>query len=359
MEYKSKGVDESPIMKMKKKLLGLALAVLSCFAFTACSDEGKELQDMNLAKYMELGEYTNVEVTTVLKAVTDEEVETQMKSLFAVHAEKIGVTDRAVADGDTVNIDFAGYMNDVAFDGGTGEDYDLEIGSGTFIEGFEDGLIGVMPGKEVDLNLTFPADYHSADLAGQAVVFKVTVNYIIPEITDETVAALENESYGTKAELEAYATEIIQSEVDEENYDNIVRLAMQKIIADTTFKEVPEFLIEQQKAIVEGQLSTTLEGSGVDLDTYLSIIYGTTLDAIAEANVKERMAIQEIANEAGIVVTDEELDAELKSMADDYGVTNEQILEMMGTDREYYREYMYGVKVYDYVYENTTVKEAE
>lgn len=346
-------------MKMKKKLIGLALVAMSCFAITACSDEGKELQDINLTKYMELGEHTNLEVAATLEEVSADEVEEQMEYLFSLHAQKVGVTDREVKAGDTVNINFAGYMNDVAFDGGTGENYDLEIGSGTFIEGFEDGLIGVMPGEETSLNLTFPTDYHSADLAGQPVVFKVTVNYIIPEITDETVAALEDEDYTTRAELEAYATEIIQAEVDDENYDNVVRLAMQKIIADTTFKEVPEFLLEQQKTIVEGQLSTTLEGTGVDLDTYLSVIYGTTLDAIAEANVKERMVIQAIANENNIVVTDEELDAELKLMADDYGVTNEQILQMMGTDREYYREYMYGVKVYDFVYENTVVTEAE
>lgn len=347
-------------MKMKKKLLALALAVVSCFTLTACgSDEGKELQDINLDKYLQVGEHTNLEVATTLKEVTAGEVKEQMEYIFSIHAEKVGVTDRAVKSGDTVNIDFAGYMNDVAFDGGTGTDYDLKIGSGTFIPGFEEGLVGVMPGVETDLSLTFPTDYHSADLAGQAVVFKVTVNYIIPEITDETVAALQNESYGTKAELEAYAREIIQNEVDDENYDDVVRLAMQKVIADTTFKEVPDFLIEQQKEIVKGQLSATLEGTGVDIDTYLSVIYGTTLDAIAEANVKERMVIQAIANDTGIAITDEELDAELKLMADDYGVTNEQILEMMGTDREYYREYMYGVEVYDYIYENTVVTAAE
>ena len=346
-------------MKMKKKLLGLALAVLSCFALTACNDEGKELKDMNLDKYLKLGEYTNVEVTTTLAEVSDKEVNEQMEYMFTVQAAEIGVKDRAVENGDTANINFVGYLNDVAFDGGTGENYDLKIGSGTFIDGFEEGLIGVMPGEEVDLNLTFPANYSSADLAGQSVVFKVTVNYIVPEITDANVAALENEDYATAVELEEAARAIIQEKVDDENYDNVVRLAMQNIIKEATFKEVPEFLIEQQKEIVKGQLSTTLEGTGVDIDTYLSVIYGTTLEDIAMANVKERMVIQAIANAQGIVITDEDLEAELKIMADDYGVTNDQILEMMGTDRAYYREYMYGVKVYEYIYENTVVKAAE
>lgn len=346
-------------MKMKKKLVGLALAVLACFSLTACSDEGKELQDMNLNKYLSLGEYTNIEVSPVLKEVTDEDVEEQMEYLFSMQTSDMGVTDRAVENGDIANINFAGYMNDVAFDGGTGEDFDLEIGSGTFIDGFEEGLIGAMPGVEVELPLTFPADYHSADLAGQDVVFKVTVNYIVPEMTDETVKALNNEEYASVAELEAYARSIIEEEVNDDNYDAIVRAAMQKIITNTTFKKIPDFLLEQQKVILEGQLSSTLEGTNVDIDTYLSVFFGKTLAEIAEDNVKERLVIQAIANEAGITVTDEEVEEELLSIATDYAVTTDQILQLMGTDRAYYREYMYGVKVYDYVYQNAVVVEAE
>lgn len=346
-------------MKMKKKLVGLVLAVLSCFALTACSDEGKELQDMNLDKYMKLGEYTNIEISPALAEVTDEDVEAKMDELFIDQIDDSGVTDRAVEDGDIANINFAGYQNDVAFEGGTGEDYDLEIGSGTFIPGFEEGLIGVMPGEEIDLALTFPEDYHSADLAGQEVVFKVTVNYIVPEISDESVSALNNENYATAAELEAYAKEIVQAEVDDENYDLVVRLATQKIIANTTFKEIPEFLIEQQKSIIEGQLATTLEGTNIDVDTYLSAFYGSSLAEIAESNVKERLVIQAIANEVGIEVTDEELDAEIAAIAEDYAVSNEYMLELMGTDRAYYREYMYGVEVYEYIYQNAVIVEAE
>lgn len=344
---------------MKKKLLALALAVVSCFTLTACgSDEGKELQDMNLNKYLELGEYTNLEVAPYLEEVTDKAVEEQMEYLFSIQAKDAGVKDRAVENGDVANIDFAGYLDGVAFDGGTGNQ-DLEIGSGTFIPGFEEGLIGVMPGEEIDLPLTFPTDYYSADLAGQEVVFKVTVNYIIPEITDETVKALGNENYASVAELEAFAREIVQEEVDSNNYDTIVRVATQKIIANTTFKEIPDFLLEQQKIIVEEQVAYSLQGTNIDVDTYLTMFYGSSLDEIAEANVKERLVIQAIANAEGIVVTDEELDAELEGFATDYGVTTDQILEMMGTDREYYREYMYGVKVYEFIYNNTIVSDAQ
>lgn len=344
---------------MKKRVLALALAVISCFMLTACdSNEGKELKDMDLSKYMELGEYTNVEVSPALQEVRDTAVQAKMELIFNSELGEGGITDRAVENGDIANIDFVGYLDGVAFDGGTGN-YDLEIGSGTFIPGFEEGLVGVMPGETVELPLAFPADYHSADLAGKEVVFAVTVNYILPEISDETVKALGNENYTTAAELEAYARDVVQQEVDDSNYDTVVKAAMYKIVSETTFKEVPDFLIEQQTAILTEQLNYTLQGTGIDVDTYLTMLYGSTLEEIAEENVKERLVIQAIANAEGIVVTDEEVEEELTYIAKDYAITNDQLLEMMGTDRAYYREYMYGVKVYEFVYNNTVVTEAQ
>ena len=122
---------------------------------------------------------------------------------------------------------------------------------------------------------------------------------------------------------------------------------------------MPDFLVEQQKTIVKEQVEYSLQGTNIDVDTYLSMFYGSSLDEIAEQNVKERMVIQAIANAEGITVTDEELDGELETFATDYGVTTDQILEMMGTDREYYREYMYGVKVYEVIYNNAVVLDAQ
>lgn len=343
---------------MKKRILALALAVLCCFTVVACNDEGKELKDMKLSKYMELGEYTNVEVSPVLSQVSDVRVQEQMQELFNTQVVDFGITDRAVAVGDIANIDFAGYIDGVAFEGGTGR-YNLEIGSGDFIEGFEDGLIGAMPGEAVELNLTFPENYGSADLAGKDVVFEVTVNYIVPEMSDELIAKFNNENYSTVQEMEDFVRGLVQQEVDLENKDRVIKAAMQKIIANSTFKEVPEFLIEQQKTVIKNKLAPTLEGTGVDIETYLTVFYGSTLAQTAEANVKERMVIQAIANEAGIEVTDEELDAALEEVGANYGVTGEEMLTMMGYDRGYYREFLIGMEVYDYVYENAVVVEAE
>lgn len=343
---------------MKKRIMALALAVLCCFTMVACSDEGKELKDMKLSKYMELGEYTNVEVSPVMFQISEVRVQEQMQELFNSQVVDYGITDRAVAVGDIVNIDFVGYIDGVEFEGGSGQ-YNLEIGSGDFIDGFEDGLIGVMPGEVVELNLTFPADYGSADLAGKAVVFEVRVNHIVPEMTDEVIAKFNNENYSNYAEMEEFVRGLVQAEVDLENKDRIIKAAMQKIISNTTFKEIPEFLIEQQKTIIKNKLAPTLEGTGIDVETYLTVIYGTTLEQTAEANVKERMVIQAIANEAGIEVTDEELNSALEEVGANYGVTGEEVLTMMGYDRSYYREFLIGMEVYEYIYENAVVVEAE
>ena len=343
---------------MKKKFLALALAVLACFTMVACSDEGKELKDINLSKYMELGEYTNVEVSPLMYQLSEVRVQEQMQELFNSQVVDYGITDRAVAVGDIANIDFVGYIDGVEFEGGSGQ-YNLEIGSGDFIAGFEDGLIGVMPGEIVELNLTFPVDYGSSDLAGKDVVFQVKVNHIVPEMTDEVIAKFNNENYSNYQEMEEFVRGLVQAEVDMENKDRVIKAAMQKIISDTTFKEIPDFLIEQQKTIIETKLSANLEGTGVDVETYLTVLYGTTLEQTAEANVKERMVIQAIANEAGIEVTEEELDTALEEVAANYGVTSEEMLTMMGYDRADYREFLIGMEVYEYVYENAIVVEAE
>lgn len=343
---------------MKKKLLALALAVMACFTLTACSDEGKELKDMDLSKYVALGQYTNVEVSPLTVKVSEFQVEEQMRELYNAQVRNMGVTDRAVEMNDTANIDFIGYMDGVAFEGGSGQ-YDLKIGSGDFIEGFEDGLVGAMPGETVTLDLTFPADYHRSEYAGKDVRFDVVVNYIMPTMTDEVIESLDNENYGSVAELESFVTNMLQEEADAENKKRVINAAMYKIIMDSTFTEIPDFLLEQQKTIIQNQLSTTLEGSGFDAESYLQFMYGTSLSETAEQNVKERLVIQAIANETGIEVTDEELDTYLNGLASDYGMTVDEVYAMTGRDREYTREYLYAVEVYQYVYDNTVVVEAE
>ena len=147
----------------------------------------------DVEQYVTLGEYKGLQVTVTEPAVDDATLETELESVYFanVTAENGGITDRAVAEGDTINLDYEGKKDGVAFSGGTAAGASLTIGSGQFIAGFEEGLVGVKPGETVDLDLTFPEEYHSADLAGQAVVFTVTVNYIQPtEMEDSVVAGM-------------------------------------------------------------------------------------------------------------------------------------------------------------------------
>ena len=143
---------------------------------TAASETQAEITDKG--EVTKLGEYKGMEVTKEDTTVTDDEVVTRIQNILAANPEIIEITDRPAQEGDTVNIDYVGMKDGVAFDGGTAEGYDLELGSGVFIDGFEDGLIGANTGEERSLNLTFPENYGNADLAGQAVVFDVTVNKI-------------------------------------------------------------------------------------------------------------------------------------------------------------------------------------
>lgn len=352
------------------------MVALACFSVVACDEDTTEnsenaggssevvsdttldveLKDMDIESYITLADYKDIQAEVTLEEVSEEDVREQMEYSFEMQVSSaVGVTDRAIVNGDIVNIDFVGYLDGVAFEGGTGADYDLEIGSGAFVPGFEEGLIDAMPGTTVEVPLTFPTNYHE-ELAGKDVVFEVTVNYIFPEITDETVAGLGNSDYATVAELEAFARNLVQKDVDEYNYDLVVRIATAKIVNESTFHEIPEELIAQQRAIVEKQISSNVAGYGLDVETYLSMVYGSTLEEVATENVKERIVIQAIANAEGIEITDEHLDAELTYMALNYGLaSNDQILELMGTDRAYYREYMLGMQIYKLIYENTTV----
>jgi hypothetical protein len=215
---------------MKKKTLGLLAAVLSVAMLAGCGakdtgngtgtatgagTESTALKDMDVDKYVTLGEYKGLEVSVDTVEVDEDEWDTLVNNVYYgnITAENGGITDRAVETGDTVNIDYEGKKDGVAFDGGTDQGYDLTIGSGQFIAGFEDGLIGVMPGETVDLDLTFPENYGNADLAGQAVVFTVTVNYIQPaqdgEFSDEVISNFGIDGVTNEEELRQYAYDFI------------------------------------------------------------------------------------------------------------------------------------------------------
>jgi len=340
---------------MKKKILALALAAVMVFSFAACSDEDKNPVDIKMSKYMTVEQLDNFEVEATLYELTDEDVEAATRDLFNAMSEPVGIIDRAVENGDWVNIDFVGYKDEVAFDGGSSQGELLEIGSGTFIDGFEDGLIGVTPGQPVDLNLKFPENYTNADLAGQDVVFNVTVNFIVPEINDTTVAGLEQPEYSNAAEMKAYVKTTLQEELDESNKNRVITLAKNKIMNATEYKEVPEFLVTQQTEIITNKHADIIAQYGVSIDEFFQVVYQSTVAETANNNVKERMLIIYMAQELDIVVSDEELETELTNMAAENAITADELLVQYNNDKEYFREYLLAMKIYDYIYENTTV----
>ena len=364
---------------MKKKTLGLLAAVLSVAMLTGCGakDTGDAtgstaqgaadsvvLKDLDVDKYVTLGEYKGLEVSVDTVEVDEDEWDTLVNNVYYgnITADNGGIVDRAVETGDTVNIDYEGKKDGVAFDGGTAQGYDLTIGSGQFIDGFEDGLIGVMPGETVDLDLAFPEGYGNADLAGQAVVFTVTVNYIQPaqdgELNDEIISNFGIDGVTNEEELRQYAYDYLNENAQQNYESNVEQAVMDAFMANNTFTSVPEALVQKYSDAAESSITSMASAYGVDGDTFTQYYYGQDLDTFlstysAEA-AKQDIALQAVANREDLNISDEELDQILQDRATAAGY--DTIEEYIGeTSKEDYREYFLYDKVTDYLVENAKI----
>lgn len=349
---------------MKKKMLSLMTLCLTVFCLAGCggNNDSTALKDMKVDKYVTLGEYKGIQVTVPAPAVDEEELTYWMNSIYQGSVtEENGIKDRAVAVGDTANIDYVGKKDGVAFDGGTAEGYNLTIGSGQFIDGFEDGLVGVMPGETVDLNLSFPENYGSADLAGQAVVFTVTVNYIMPtEMDDTIIAGLGLEGVTDRESFRQYVQDYLYATA-EQNYDASVQNAvLNAFMASNTFTEVPEDLVTKYEEAARTNIESTATSYGTDVDTFTNVYYGMDFESFvttysADA-AKQDLALQAVANAENLNISDEELDSMLLEHAQASGYTT--IEEFIGeTSKEDYREYFLFDKVLNFLVENAVVSE--
>ena len=364
---------------MKKKTLGLLAAVLSVAMLAGCGakDTGETtgstsqgttdsvvLKDLDVDKYVTLGEYKGLEVSVDTVEVDEDEWNTLVNNVYYgnITADNGGIVDRAVETGDTVNIDYEGKKDGVAFEGGTAQGYDLTIGSGQFIAGFEDGLIGVMPGETVDLNLTFPEGYKSEELAGQAVVFTVTVNYIQPaqdgELNDEIISNFGIDGVTNEEELRQYAYDYLNENAQQNYETNVQQAVMDAFMANNTFTTVPEALVQKYSDAAESSITSMASSYGVDGDTFTQYYYGqdlaTFLASYSEEAAKQDIALQAVANKEDLNISDEELDQMLqeRATAAGYDTTSEYIGE---TSKEDYREYFLYDKVMDYLVENAQI----
>lgn len=301
--------------------------------------------EVTLKPEVKLGAYTGLEITEVSAEVTDADVQAELDRVANSNARMVEVTDRAAQLGDTVNIDFTGYLDGEEFEGGKGESHPLELGSGSFIPGFEDQLVGVNTGAEVDVNVTFPEDYQAENLKGKAVVFKVKVNDIktkeLPTIDDDFASDVSE--FDT---LEEYKKSIADklAETKAKNAKNAMEAeAIEKATANAEV-DVPQCMIDNR---VENQIEEyrhNLSHSGIELEQYLQYM-GMTLDAMKEdlakhaaTDVKQMLVMEAIAKDAAVEVSDAELDEELQKLADQYKMTLEEIKERLGENIKYQTE---------------------
>lgn len=309
--------------------------------------ESLSLNETDVEKYVTLGDYSNI-----VTSVGEDYLNTLVLDTYNAYVTvEDGITDKAVETGDTVDIDYEGKKDGVAFAGGTAAGASLTIGSGQFIAGFEDGLIGVMPGETVDLDLTFPKSYGNAELAGQAVVFTVTVNYIKPgleDMKDSVVADIGIEGVNTVEELRQYVYDYMYSD-DQWRYTIV-----NKLIAQSTFEEIPEAYVEAARETLTANLEDIASYYGISADEYTSYFYGMSVEyfvnAYAEEGVKQDFVLQAIANREKLNVTDEELQSQLEEYASNAGYTS--VEEFIGEiSKEDYRNYFMSEKVYEFLTE--------
>lgn len=320
------------------------------------------IQDLDIEEYVTLNDYANMTVEVAKSEVTDDDIK------GIIDSELMYATKGEVKTGDTVNIDYVGKKDGVAFAGGTASGYELEIGSGTFIDGFEDGLIGVSVGDTVDLNLTFPENYGSAELAGKDVVFTVTVNSILlnggyDSLTDEDIKNY-GMAYADKEELWA-AGEKLANERAEAAYDASVRSsAVSNVLEQSTVNSIPEYLVEEEAQNYLNYMTELCQSVyDIDLEGYVTMYYGMEMDDfnsevmdMSREAVKGYLVYEAIARAEGINVTQQEIEKRADEEAAEYGYSSgSELIDEVGFTT--YRMYIVQGLVSDRLSELVKVEE--
>ena len=286
---------------------------------------------------VKLGEYKGLHVDVAPAEVTDEDVEAELKKQQEENAVENDVDDRPLKEGDTAKLDYAGTVDGVAFDGGTAEGQTLVIGSHSFIDGFEDQMIGMNIGEEKDLNVTFPEEYHAKELAGKAAVFHVKLNGIsektLPELDDEF--ASEVSEFDTLEEYKAdVRTKLLEKK--EEAVKTQKENALTEKAVENAEMDIPAMMIESQAEDMVRDFGQRLQMQGMKLEQYLQYTGMTMPQMIeqykdmAKKRIETRLVLEAVANAEGLEASEEDLDAEYKKMAEQYGMEIDQIKQYMG-----------------------------
>lgn len=291
---------------------------------------------IDVEKCVTLGDYKGVTVEKTIQSVTDEDVQNEIDNALANYPVEV---DQAAKEGDTVNIDYVGKIDGEEFDGGSDQGADLKLGSGKFIDGFEDGLIGARKGETRTLNLTYPEDY-TQDLAGKAVEFTVTVNAVkepLSEPTDQWVA--DNiEGYDNIADYKA-GIRSEQEESNEQTAENQVRYAAwTQVIDNCTINEYPETLVEVGKKLYEQQVETYAKYAGMELDAYIESSgltqeeYQSNMEEYGKNVAAQALVCQAICDKEGFAIGDDDYQKALQDMLTEYGCTEDELIQTYGQD---------------------------
>lgn len=352
---------------MISMLLVMALSVIGCSQKTATKDKDTKTEEtaktddaeetesdntedtsedtpttaelmagIDVEKCVTLGDYKGVTVEKTIQSVTDEDVQNEIDNALANYPVEV---DQAAKEGDTVNIDYVGKIDGEEFDGGSDQGADLKLGSGKFIDGFEDGLIGARKGETRTLNLTFPEDY-TQDLAGKAVEFTVTVNAVkepLSEPTDQWVA--DNiEGYDNLADYKA-GIRSEQEESNEQTAENQVRYAVwTQVIDNCTINEYPETLVEVGKKLYEQQVETYAKYAGMELDAYIESSgltqeeYQSNMEEYGKNVAAQALVCQAICDKEGFAIGDDDYQKALQDMLTEYGCTEDELIQTYGQD---------------------------
>lgn len=320
------------------------------------------MADVDVAKCVTLGQYKGITVDKTIVKVTDDDVQKEIQA--ALESYPVEVEGRTAQEGDTVNIDYVGTLDGEEFDGGSDQGADLKLGSGQFVPGFEDGLIGAGKGEQKVINLTFPENY-TEELAGKAVVFTVTVNAIkepLKEPTDEWVAA-NIEGYQTVEEYKAG----IRSEQEESNKqtaeDQVRYTAWTQVVDSSTINEYPQTLVDMGKKLYDQQAEAYAQYANMDLDAFIESSgiskdeYNQNAEEYGKTVAARALVAQAICDAEGYKIGDDGYKEEMEKMLAEYGVTEEELIANYGQDNV--EQSIQLNRVSNLILENATINEVE
>lgn len=338
-------------MKSLKSMRNSALFLLTAGAvlLTAC---GKKSTTVDYSKYVSLPDYSDLSVERVVMTVTDEDVQDEITTQLSYMAERSEITDRAAQSGDMVVIDFTGTVDGAEFEDGSAEDYELELGSDSFLDGFEEQIIGMKTGETKDITVTFPEPY-DGELDGKEAVFSVTLKeiyeLILPEYNAQYVASISD--YSSTEEYEEGLRNELQESYDTDSLSTACENALYEIIGSSSFSGYPEDLYDECKAELESENQEFLDAFGVD---DLSEIYGEEYDEEASIldKVHERMVVNTLASKEGLEITDDDYEAALQNDLDLYAEYDSLEDLKKNTDEDAYRYQLLRQKVLDFLGEN-------